>query len=56
MANLTPFMSGILACIFLGERLAPIQILCMFICFGGIVIVTFGGEEKEEEQSSSSDV
>ena len=24
MANLTPFMSGILACIFLGERLAPI--------------------------------
>ena len=56
MVNLTPFISGILACIFLGEKLALVQILCMTLCFGGIVIVAFGGDVDEAEISSETDV
>ena len=37
--NMTPFISGLLACIWLSEKLAHFQIFCMLCCFGGIAII-----------------
>ena len=40
ISNLTPFISALLAYFWLKESLTPFQVISMFICFGGIIMVT----------------
>ena len=54
ITNMTPFISGILACIWLGEKLSFFQIVCMLLCFIGIAVVTFSNGINSEEDEYSS--
>ena len=52
ISNVAPFNSGLLAFVWLGERLSWFQIICMLICFSGIVLVTLSkGDISEDEDS-----
>ena len=48
ISQLCPFFSGLLAFLWLGEKLAAFQIVAMVISFGGIAIVSFSGDAPEE--------
>ena len=63
---MAPFFTGLLACIWLGEKLPMFQIIAMVCCFIGIVVVVTappaatdvttdtGFEEETESQPSTS--
>ena len=48
ITQLTPFVSGLLAFLWLGEKLAAFQIGAMVVCFVGIAIVAFSNDAEEE--------
>ena len=48
------FLTGVLAFIWLGERLSLFQIVCMVMTFGGIVIITFAKQEIESDEEAES--
>lgn len=50
MTKSDAFLTGILAFIWLGERLSLFQIVCMVMTFGGIVIITFAKQEIESDE------
>ena len=47
ITQVTPFTSGVLACIWVGDKLSVVQIICMVICFCGIALVTFSKDSSE---------
>ena len=52
MSNVTPFISGFLACVWLGERLSLFQIFAMLCCFAGITIITISDDSNHEHPHS----
>ena len=52
ITNVTPFISGLLACVWLGERLSWFQFICMLFCFSGIVLVTLSKGDSGEDAGS----
>ena len=49
VGNLAPFFAGIFAYIMVGEQMAAVEILAMFVSFGGVVLVALGTEAASAE-------
>ena len=49
--NTTPFISGLLAYVWLGERLSMFQVIAMICCLGGITIVTVSDNRASAGQT-----
>ena len=54
VTNMTPFVSGVLAWIWLGDKLGVFQIVMMIFCFGGVVLVACSKNTDEDDVSKSS--
>ena len=59
--QMNPFFIAILACVMLRERIRPIEIIGMIICFCGVVIISLSkaeevDSEKENEASEADAV
>ena len=46
----SPFMAALLACIWLGDKLTMLQIVCMVFSLAGIVIIIFAKSPEDEDQ------
>ena len=51
VTNMTPFVSGLLAWICLGDKLGIFQIVMMVFCFAGVVLVALTKETDEDDLS-----
>ena len=49
ITQLTPFVAGLLAYVWLGERLGTFQIVAMLLCFIGIAIVALSANDDDEQ-------
>ena len=45
--NLKPFWFAILGCAFFKEKLEKIEILAIILCFGALVLMTYGSQNQE---------
>ena len=50
---MTPFISGVLAFCWLGERLSLFQVVMMCFCFGGITLVTLSKHDAQGDDSKT---
>ena len=53
ISNTTPFITGLLACIWLGEKLSIFQIVGMVFCLCGITIITVSNDATPEGSDES---
>ena len=53
VTNMTPFVSGLLAFIWLGEKLSIFQIMMMILCFGGVTMVALANNSDEDHSKSN---
>ena len=57
---MTPFVSGLLAWIWLGDKLGVFQIFMMLLCFAGVVLVACsknkGNDDDDSEKSSGYEI
>ena len=53
VTNMTPFVSGVLAWIWLGDKLGAFQIVMMIFCFAGVVLVACSKNKGEDDVSKS---
>ena len=49
ITKLTPFVIGLIAYVWLGERLGTFQIVAMCLCFVGIAIVALSANDDDEQ-------
>ena len=49
VTNISPFIAGLIARVWLGEKLSYFQLICMVLCFGGIAIVTLSKSSDSED-------
>jgi len=53
--NLVPFVAGLIAFLWLGEKLAVFQIVAMFFCFAGMAIVALSNNAMDESSEVTDD-
>ena len=53
--NLKPFWFALLGCAFFKEKLEKIEILGMTLCFGALVLMTYGSQNQEDENEPKSE-
>ena len=53
VTNMTPFVSGVLAWIWLGDKLGVFQIVMMIFCFAGVVLVACSKNTDEDDDDDS---
>jgi len=52
--QINPFWVSVLACLLLKERIRPIEILGMLICFGGVIMIAFAKQERMEAKEEAA--
>ena len=45
-----PFWISVLACILLSERLKLVEVIGIFLCFGGVIMISLSKADKVEDQ------
>ena len=53
LMQMNPFWTAILASILLGERIRPIEIIGIFVCFCGVVMIATSKEQAEPNDANS---
>ena len=53
--NTVPFITALLGCVVLGERMNGIEIFALFVSFSGILCIAVGGSEEENTPINRSE-
>ena len=54
--QINPFWVTILACLLLKEKVRLIEILGIFVCFGGVIMIGFAKQQRLDEKEASGEV